>query len=440
MALLSVAGWAGLEHASASDDAAGAAAAQPASSQTRSIGRRPAPHRQSGLRGQAEAALRDGRLDEADRLFRQALDETPGDADALAALWRIAEQRDLPKESEAYASTRAALGPLFAELESSRFIVLSNADYNWARQRAEHLERTYHQFSRFAKLIDMPVRPLDHKLVCVLFRDRDGYRQFASEHDMVEEGWIAGYYAPQSDRVVFYHASANPSVHQAEQDLARMENELRSLRDTFDVSSSDRGALARLHDHEQRYRAHIASERERVDAFVRELNVATTTHEAMHQISFHTRLQSPYVQYPVWISEGLATSFETVEPSAAFGPDHEYAGRRQPFHKALSEGRLVPLRDFVGWTSVPHMSSDGIHELYCQSYALVTWMARFQRSELRTYLQLMLEQQGRELTAEEHVALFEQAFGDVDRLEKSWLRHEWQGLERQTALVDGDDS
>jgi hypothetical protein len=279
----------------------------------------------------------------------------------------------------------------------------------------------------------MPVRPLEHKLVCVLFRDREGYRQFAGDFDMVEEGWIAGYYAPRSDRVVFYHASANPSVHEAEQELARMEAELRELRDEHARKATDRAALARLHNHEQRYRNHIAAERKRVDAFIRELDIATTTHEAFHQISFHTRLQSPHLQYPIWISEGLATSFETTDPSAAFGPDHEYEGRRRSFSAALREDRLVPLRELVVWTDVPKLSSEKIHELYCQSYALVTWMARFHRRELRAYLLLMLEQPGRDLGQDDHLALFEQAFGDADKLERSWLRHERAELSKNAA-------
>ena len=67
--------------------------------------------------------------------------------------------------------------------------------------------------------------------------------------------------------------------------------------------------------------------------------------------------------------------------------------------------------------------------VYSQSYALVTWLARHRKTELRDYLMLTLKEPRGRPTAQRHLHLFEQAFGDVDRLEQAWLRHERQTRE-----------
>ena len=62
--------------------------------------------------------------------------------------------------------------------------------------------------------------------------------------------------------------------------------------------------------------------------------------------------------------------------------------------------------------------------VYQQSYALVTWMSRERKEQLRDYLSLMRRQDGGRMSAAKHLRLFEQAFGDVDVLEQAWLNYE----------------
>ena len=109
----------------------------------------------------------------------------------------------------------------------------------------------------------------------------------------------------------------------------------------------------------------------------------TTVHEAIHQLMFHTGVQTPHIEYPLWICEGLATAFETDDPDAAFGPDHEYAPRRDRFDLLLGADQLIELRQLVTYARMPDDSDETVQALYHQSYALVTWMSRFRRDELR---------------------------------------------------------
>ena len=127
---------------------------------------------------------------------------------------------------------------------------------------------------------------------------------------------------------------------------------------------------------------------------------------------------------PIWISEGLATAFETDTADGAFGPDHEYAPRREAFAQLLRDDGLVNLRDLVTWTHLAASDEQTVHAVYQQSYALVTWMSRCRGDELRTYLQLMLAEPAAPIGPARYLQLFEQAFGDIESLQQAWLSHE----------------
>ena len=179
-----------------------------------------------------------------------------------------------------------------------------------------------------------------------------------------------------------------------------------------------------LRDARSRYRRHLAGQRRRVDEFSRRTGIATTVHEATHQLLFHTGVQSRSVQYPLWICEGLATAFETDDPGSAFGPDREYVERRERFDELLAQGPLLPLRRLVTIADMHSHDDAVVDALYNQSYALVTWMFRFRRRELQAYLTTMRDQGSGQPSPSKQLQLFQQAFGDIDRLERAWLAHE----------------
>jgi len=334
---------------------------------------------------------------------------------------------DPARPSTAFHDTRTLLPPRFLEHETARFVVLSDADPRWTREQAQRLERTHHQFQRYARRLGLDPQPLRQKLVCVLFDERDEYQRFAVDHDGVTDPWIAGYYNPATDRVVFYRGDSNPSVVDARARLDQMTADLADIhRDALDAENAGAVTHAReLQRYRREFEQHVRSERRRVDEFADQISIATVVHEAVHQLMFRTGIQSSLRQYPVWISEGIATAFETDDTRGAFGPDHDYAPRREAFEKLLDADRLLYLRDLIGWDSIP-VGDDHVHRVYHQSYALVRWMSRFKRPELRRYLELLLAEPPQTVSAKRHVALFEAAFGDVENIERKWLRFERQ--------------
>jgi hypothetical protein len=378
------------------------------------------------LLGLAQGAETGERLGDAAEHYRRILELDPGHETAYDDLLRVSADLSPVKDSPSYQRAREILPPSFYEYETRRFVVLSDADPRWTRAQAQRLERTHHQFLRFTSRLKLRPLPLRHKLVCVLFAERDAYQDFARKHDGVEDRWIAGYYAPHTDRVVFYHGDTNPSVVQARRRLDAMLSEV----DEMDREARDAqrmGMLARaesIRSQRKDYDTHVSRERRRVDDFAEQIGVATTVHEATHQLLFHTGVQAPHVQYPVWISEGLATAFETSTTASAFGPDHEFGPRREVFDELVANDALIPLRMLVSWPAVPSDEREIIYGIYHQGYALATWMCRFRRDDLRAYLERMREMPPGTLTPRQHLELFQECFGSVEAVERAWLRHE----------------
>ncbi len=381
------------------------------------------------ISGELELAIwaaEHGLPDKAEEIFRWILDHDPLNEKAYKALIELAGNRTPPKSSDALDDARAVLPKRFVEFETKRFVVLSDAEAQWTRRQASRLERTHHQFQRFARRLKLRPLPLKHKLVCVLFRDRADYQRFAISHDEVVDPWIAGYYSPAHGRVVFYRSEVNPSVVEAREKLKQMRADIEVISNQMrqaEREGKDEWAET-LRQNRARYRAHLQRESDRVDKFTEQVNVATTMHETTHQLLFHTGVQSARTQYPIWVSEGFATSFETDNSGGAFGPDHEYGPRREVFEEHLRAGKLIELSKLVMLTSVANGNGETVSAVYHQSYALVTWMSRYRKKELRQFLDLMLAEPGGAYGGDRYLELFEQAFSDVDRLESAWLRHE----------------
>lgn len=284
--------------------------------------------------------------------------------------------RPLGRESAAYQETRELLPRKFREYESRRYIVFSSTDADWTRQQIKRLEKTCDQFNRYTNTLRLEPHPLQHKLVCVLFDDRKAYAKFGKTHDRVNSTWSYGYYSPGSDRVVLFNGEAEKDA----------------------------------------------------DEFAPQRTIATTIHEAIHQLHYHTKVQNKHVQYPLWNCEGVATSFETSDPDKTFGPDEDFKPRRERFEGLLKKGNLLHLRSLVQLDHMPDNRRQTVFAVYNQSYALFSWLTQHRGDQLRLYFKLMREQTPGRLSAARHLELFTKSFGDIERLEKAWLQYEARRL------------
>ena len=124
----------------------------------------------------------------------------------------------------------------------------------------------------------------------------------------------------------------------------------------------------------------------------------------------------------------------TDRPIRPLFPDG-YRNEIQVMGSVLSADGLVDLKQLVTIADLSGRSDEQVKTVYHQSYALVTWMSRFRKTELRNYLLSMLKEPPGQPESQRHLELFEQAFGDVDKLERSWLRHEVSLLSSASAAT-----
>ncbi len=332
---------------------------------------------------------------------------------------------ELPVDSEPLRQAEATLPDRFVRHETARFVALSDGSTAWTREQLERFERAHHQFVRFLRWLGMPEPELRHKLVAVLFEDHADFVEYASRVDGVGDQWVKGYYTPAGDRLVGFDAESDPRAVEARTRLAEQERAIEQVSAQVRARRSSTGRIDPAANAAiDRARSARGLGEEDVVLAVRQQVVSTMIHEAIHQLLFHTGVQNPAVAPPFWLAEGLATSFETDQPSAAFGPDFDFRPRREVFERLLMENRLLSLESFVAFEGLPDRREGTARVFYHQSAALLSYLYRQRPSELRRYLErLAAEPPGRPGPARQR-RIFEECFGDIDALERTWLRWE----------------
>src|SRR5204863_3951950 len=128
------------------------------------------------------------------------------------------------------------------------------------------------------------------------------------------------YYATLSNRIVFYNDATSPIYETARDRLQNYEKQARDTRTQAEEATRNlqQDLAARLHASADDLDRQIRRERSRLGERAAAHSTAKTIHEAVHLLAFNCGVQLPDRDYPFWLSEGLATSFETERPQDAF--------------------------------------------------------------------------------------------------------------------------
>ena len=371
-------------------------------------------------------ALEQEAYPDAEALFRRALRIQPRLELAYHGVVAAAERRELPTESDFLKRARERLPERFAVHETRHFVILSDADPQWVRIQGTRFERAHTRFVQFARSLDLRPLPLKYRIVAVLFDARDDFLEFSAAEGGPTSDLVAGYYHPVENHLVFYHVESNTNVETARRMIARESEEIDTARRRLRAlrNRRQRGEAKDLRRRIRDADAELAAREASLDDLVRRRTVQLTIHEAVHAVSFQCEVQSPYAVQPGWFSEGLATAFETDEAGLPFGPGRDFAPRRETFLELLDDGELIPLRELVALSPRDfHGSKHPPRVLYHQSYALVTWLCRYRKPGVTQYVTAINNRRGALWNRERQLAVFEDAFGDIDDLERIWLTH-----------------
>lgn len=158
-----------------------------------------------------------------------------------------------------------------------------------------------------------------------------------------------------------------------------------------------------------------------------ERNVATIIHEATHQLAYNCGMQRRFADNPMWVSEGLATFFES--------PD-----RRNP-GKWRSIGRVNQV-NLMRWRKYsPNRPAESLATLladdmryrngatataaYAEGWALTYFLIKTKRKEYVDYLRMLSEGKPlAEKSKRQRIEEFEKAFDtSLDRLDKAFVAY-----------------
>jgi hypothetical protein len=282
---------------------------------------------------------------------------------------------------------------------TDHYLVLSSVDQSTAADAARLLERIHDRFYRSFEKAGFRLAPLRSRLTWVIFDGHDEFDRYAGEVDRMDMSQLDGYYSARTNRVALIRHPAPVSLRHA--DVSAQAGLIQAMFAVLPISSE----IGRL-----------------VGTVGGDLDVERSTHEAAHQLAFNTGLQERGVMYPLWVSEGLATHFETDRPEFSDGRQSAL-GRRRLLLETQARGRLLPLDEFVTVTRLPpdnEAVSD--REVYAEAWGLFRFLFEEHGGQLKTYLAALagLPRGWRDddTLRREFIA----AFGPIGPLEESWTR------------------
>ena len=126
----------------------------------------------------------------------------------------LSQAQSPPSESNVLRETTKLL-PMLGKSETKNYIILSDASPTDVTTVGSLLEATFKKYLDVCNTFGWQLKPLRHKLVAVVFRDQQDYKEFATKNDKLDKPWAVGYYMPQADRLVLYKSENGDDIKRA---------------------------------------------------------------------------------------------------------------------------------------------------------------------------------------------------------------------------------
>ena len=281
----------------------------------------------------------------------------------------------------------------FRFIETKRYMIAFDTTGAYATWCGELLEQLDTAFLEHWQAKGFELSEPEFPLIAVIFADYGNFVRCTRDEVGPAVTQISAYYNQQSNRIVFY-------------DLTGQE-----------TYGGARGSI------NQRIRA-IMSRPESAKA------VSTFVHEATHQISFNCGMFRRYAACPLWVSEGIATLYETPDFNSvkAWSSDikvNQY--RLNRFYRYFSERNpKEPMKKLV-LSDEPFQFTDGDTALdsYATCWVMMHWFNAKHGDKLVEYLKLISQKKSHvPYDRESRLHEFESVFGnDWDLLHRAFFHY-----------------
>lgn len=301
------------------------------------------------------------------------------------------------------------------------YLLVYNTPHPWADSRADLLERAHEAFYRVMGAAGFDPRPIDGRLVGVLFNEHRDYLAYGRDRDGIDVSSAGGYYSPMSNRIAMFNTQSSPQLAKQRRQISRLEQSIDQATQIAEAAGQAGDMTRAAHYRQLKIRAlnQVSILRNQVQRGAGLNNISQTIHEATHQLSFNSGVQSRRVMNPFWLSEGLATNFETMSPAVPFGPGQDNRVRRKALLEAAKAGKLEGLSTFVRRVQLEGMDDDQRERLYAQAWGLFGFLFQTRRDPLRRYMQDVAAGRGGG-SAQQFADHFEKIFGPMDVVDENF--------------------
>ena len=224
------------------------------------------------LRGKLLVEAQDGSLLLEDN--KQLLHVIPGET---VTHREILDEEYLLTSKELGQEIVAELPAGFTFLTTRHYVICYDTSLGYARWSAALLERLFSGFHAFWSQAGLDVSQPKQPLIVIIFSNRNDYERAAKNEVGDASHSIVGYYNQLTNRITTYDITGSDST------------------DTTPSQSSHSVGIEILRN-------------PRASSLI-----ATLVHEATHQLAFNAGLHVRLSPTPVWLSEGIATYFETPD-------------------------------------------------------------------------------------------------------------------------------
>ena len=264
---------------------------------------------------------------------------------AIVTRERLAEPREGDTPRELGRRIVAELPPGFDVHVTRHYVICFDTSRDYAKWCAALFERLHDAFGNFWTKAGLEIVDPPRPLVVVIFADRAAY-----------EAHAAGDLGAAADRVVGYY------------------NLLSNRVTTFDLTGTDGLPRTRGGTAAQLMASPAAAGL-----------VATLVHEATHQMAFNSGMHRRLAPVPLWLSEGIATYFETPELDSDRGWRGIGAINRPRLDRFLATHRRGDVAALVA-SDDRFRSADAPLDAYAAAWALTRHLVETRKREFIDYL------------------------------------------------------
>jgi len=278
----------------------------------------------------------------------------------------------------------------FMTHETRHYVLAYNTSGIYVEWVGKLFERLHRGFYNYWKSKGIKLEEPRFPLVAVVFSDKASYLAYAEREVGEAAGAMIGYYNMKTNRIITYDLTGVDGLVPQGQRV------------------SSQAVINQILSRPQAERT-----------------VATIVHEAVHQLSFNSGLQTRLADCPLWISEGMAMFFETPDVSSSQGWGtigkvnyHNFRLFAQNAAQRAPDSLATLITDDARFRS-----PETAMQAYPESWALTYFLFKTRSKQVASYLGELgkLEPLG-EVSERQRLDMFKKHFGeDLDKLNRDFV-------------------